>query len=111
MESIIGNSHPARLDSIDQSIIEAMQKDGREAFAQIAEKLNVSPGMIRQRCTRDGFRLAAGVLAAVIVAADSSTSRSYWLVLPSISSSARVWSAMRCMTLSSSSPARPKPSR
>ena len=42
MESIIGNSQPGRLDSIDQSIIEAMQKDGREAFAQIAEKLNVS---------------------------------------------------------------------
>jgi Lrp/AsnC family transcriptional regulator for asnA, asnC and gidA len=29
-----------------------MRKDGREAFAQIAEKLNVSPGMIRQRYNR-----------------------------------------------------------
>ena len=52
MESIIGNNQPNRLDSIDQYIIDAMRKDGREAFAQIAEKLNVSPGMIRQRYNR-----------------------------------------------------------
>ena len=52
MESIIGAGQPGRLDSIDQYIIEAMRKDGREAFAQIAEKLNVSPGMIRQRYNR-----------------------------------------------------------
>jgi Lrp/AsnC family transcriptional regulator, regulator for asnA, asnC and gidA len=52
MESVIGSNQSGRLDSIDQSIIEAMQKDGREAFAQIAEKLNVSPGMIRQRYNR-----------------------------------------------------------
>ncbi len=52
MESIIGNDPSSRLDSIDQHIIEAMRKDGREAFAQIAEKLNVSPGMIRQRYNR-----------------------------------------------------------
>ena len=52
MENVIGNNQPNRLDSIDQYIIEAMRKDGREAFAQIAEKLNVSPGMIRQRYNR-----------------------------------------------------------
>jgi Lrp/AsnC family transcriptional regulator for asnA, asnC and gidA len=52
MESVIGTSQPGRLDSIDQYIIDAMRKDGREAFAQIAEKLNVSPGMIRQRYNR-----------------------------------------------------------
>jgi Lrp/AsnC family transcriptional regulator, regulator for asnA, asnC and gidA len=52
MENIIGNGQPGRLDSIDQYIIEAMRKDGREAFAQIAEKLNVSPGMVRQRYNR-----------------------------------------------------------
>lgn len=52
MESTISNSPSARLDSIDQHIIEAMRKDGREAFAQIAEQLNVSPGMIRQRYNR-----------------------------------------------------------
>ena len=52
MDNVIGNSQPSRLDNIDQYIIEAMRKDGREAFAQIAEKLNVSPGMVRQRYNR-----------------------------------------------------------
>ena len=52
IESVIGIEQPGRLDKIDQYIIEAMRKDGREAFAQIAEKLNVSPGMIRQRYNR-----------------------------------------------------------
>ena len=52
MESIIGNDQSSQLDNIDQYIIDAMRKDGREAFAQIAEKLNVSPGMIRQRYNR-----------------------------------------------------------
>ncbi|HEY9153002.1 MAG TPA: Lrp/AsnC family transcriptional regulator, partial [Anaerolineales bacterium] len=40
------------LDEIDQHILDAMRKDGRAAFAQIAEKLKVSPGMIRQRYNR-----------------------------------------------------------
>ncbi len=52
MESINGSGQSGRLDNIDQHIIEAMRKDGREAFAQIAEQLNVSPGMIRQRYNR-----------------------------------------------------------
>jgi Lrp/AsnC family transcriptional regulator, regulator for asnA, asnC and gidA len=52
MENVTGNNQPGRLDNIDQYIIDAMRKDGREAFAQIAEKLNVSPGMIRQRYNR-----------------------------------------------------------
>ncbi len=52
MENVIGNSQSSRLDNIDQYIIDAMRKDGREAFAQIAEKLNVSPGMVRQRYNR-----------------------------------------------------------
>jgi Lrp/AsnC family transcriptional regulator, regulator for asnA, asnC and gidA len=52
MENVTGNNQPTRLDNIDQYIIEAMRKDGREAFAQIAEKLNVSPGMVRQRYNR-----------------------------------------------------------
>ncbi len=52
MENVIGNALPERLDKIDLHIIEAMRKDGREAFAQIAEQLNVSPGMIRQRYNR-----------------------------------------------------------
>ncbi len=40
------------LDEVDRYIIEALRKDGREPFAQIAERLNVSPGMIRQRYAR-----------------------------------------------------------
>jgi Lrp/AsnC family transcriptional regulator, regulator for asnA, asnC and gidA len=52
MENVIGGNQPGRLDNIDQYIIDAMRKDGREAFSQIAEKLNVSPGMIRQRYNR-----------------------------------------------------------
>ncbi|MDP1713996.1 MAG: Lrp/AsnC family transcriptional regulator [Anaerolineales bacterium] len=52
MESINSSGQSSRLDNIDRHIIEAMRKDGREAFAQIAEQLNVSPGMIRQRYNR-----------------------------------------------------------
>ncbi len=40
------------LDDIDLKIIEALRKEGRAAFAQIAEQLGVSPGMIRQRYNR-----------------------------------------------------------
>lgn len=40
------------LDETDLNIIEALRKDGRVAFAQIAEQLGVSPGMIRQRYNR-----------------------------------------------------------
>ena len=51
MDEIIVN--PAQnLDEIDLAIIEALRKDGRAAFAQIAESLNVSPGMIRLRYNR-----------------------------------------------------------
>lgn len=52
MESIISTEHSEKLDEIDKHIIEALRKDGREAFAQIAERLKVSPGMIRQRYNR-----------------------------------------------------------
>ncbi|WKZ37974.1 MAG: Lrp/AsnC family transcriptional regulator [Anaerolineales bacterium] len=51
MDSAIGN-HSERLDKIDMYIIDAMRRDGREAFAQIAENLGVSPGMVRQRYNR-----------------------------------------------------------
>lgn len=51
IENVIGNGAEG-LDKIDMFIIEAMREDGREAFAQIAEKLKVSPGMIRQRYNR-----------------------------------------------------------
>jgi Lrp/AsnC family transcriptional regulator for asnA, asnC and gidA len=40
------------LDETDLAIIDALHKDGRVPFAQIAEQLGVSPGMIRQRYTR-----------------------------------------------------------
>ena len=52
MESIISTERSEKLDAIDQHIIESLRKDGREAFAQIAERLKVSPGMIRQRYNR-----------------------------------------------------------
>ena len=52
MEEIIGTQQFSGLDETDLSIIEALRKDGRVAFAQIAEQLGVSPGMIRQRYTR-----------------------------------------------------------
>lgn len=52
MENVIGKPQSADLDETDAKIIEALQADGRVAFAQIAEQLNVSPGMIRQRYNR-----------------------------------------------------------
>jgi Lrp/AsnC family transcriptional regulator, regulator for asnA, asnC and gidA len=52
MENVIGNISVQDLDEIDHHVIEALQKDGRVAFAQIAEQLNVSPGMIRLRYNR-----------------------------------------------------------
>ena len=51
MERNIGNSRD-RLDDIDRHIITALRADGRVAFAQLAEQLKVSPGMIRQRYNR-----------------------------------------------------------
>lgn len=52
MGSKIRNQAPDTLDETDNLIIQAMQKDGRVAFAQIAQELNVSPGMIRMRYNR-----------------------------------------------------------
>ncbi len=52
------------LDEVDQYIINAMREDGRVAFAQIAEKLNVSPGMIRIRYNR---LVENGVLKVVAI--------------------------------------------
>jgi len=52
MESAIGIAQFDSLDETDLKIIEALRKDGRVAFAQIAEQLSVSPGMIRQRYNR-----------------------------------------------------------
>jgi Lrp/AsnC family transcriptional regulator for asnA, asnC and gidA len=52
MDRVIGNAVSQAVDDIDLQIIDALQKDGRVAFAQIAEQLNVSPGMIRLRYNR-----------------------------------------------------------
>lgn len=49
--SVIGNV-TSETDEIDIQIIDALRKDGRVAFSQIAEQLNVSPGMIRLRYNR-----------------------------------------------------------
>jgi Lrp/AsnC family transcriptional regulator, regulator for asnA, asnC and gidA len=52
------------LDAIDQHILDAMRKDGRAAFAQIAGRLKVSPGMIRQRYNR---LVELGILKVVAI--------------------------------------------
>jgi Lrp/AsnC family transcriptional regulator for asnA, asnC and gidA len=51
-------------DFIDKSIIAALQEDGRVAFAQIAQQLKVSPGMIRMRYNR---LVEAGCLKVVAI--------------------------------------------
>jgi Lrp/AsnC family transcriptional regulator for asnA, asnC and gidA len=52
MEIKNGVPVPDTLDDIDQHIIRALQNDGRVPFAQIADQLSVSPGMIRMRYNR-----------------------------------------------------------
>jgi Lrp/AsnC family transcriptional regulator, regulator for asnA, asnC and gidA len=52
MEIINGKGLQENLDEIDHFIIEALRHDGRTAFAQIAQQLKVSPGMIRVRYNR-----------------------------------------------------------
>jgi Lrp/AsnC family transcriptional regulator, regulator for asnA, asnC and gidA len=41
-----------KVDETDLQIMEILRGDGRASFAEIAEHLNVSPGMIRQRYNR-----------------------------------------------------------
>lgn len=64
MESEIVTDRSDLLDQTDICIIEALREDGREAFSQIAERLNVSPGMIRQRYNR---LVELGVLKVVAI--------------------------------------------
>lgn len=52
------------LDEVDLKILEALREDGRMPFAQIAEKLDVSPGMIRIRYNR---LLEMGLLKVVAI--------------------------------------------
>jgi Lrp/AsnC family transcriptional regulator for asnA, asnC and gidA len=51
-ETRTGNSNVAGLDETDQQILDALRQDGRTPFAQIADQLGVSPGMIRMRYNR-----------------------------------------------------------
>jgi len=64
MGSKLRNQLNDSLDETDNLIIQAMQKDGRVAFAQIAQELNVSPGMIRMRYNR---LVELGVLKVVAI--------------------------------------------
>ena len=64
MESEFVTTPLEGLDPIDQYILVALRKDGREAFSQIAEQLKVSPGMIRQRYNR---LVETGVLKVVAI--------------------------------------------
>lgn len=64
MENTIRTQYADALDDNDRFIIEAMRQDGRVAFAQIAEKLNVSPGMVRVRYNR---MLKMGLIRVVAI--------------------------------------------
>ncbi len=47
------DEHPSsELDDVDQQIISILQQDGRASFAEIAERLQVSAGMVRVRYNR-----------------------------------------------------------
>jgi Lrp/AsnC family transcriptional regulator, regulator for asnA, asnC and gidA len=45
-------SHAPRLDEVDKSIIEALQKNGRESFRRIAAQIGVSEATVRARYSR-----------------------------------------------------------
>ncbi len=64
MNNIIVNQASENLDEADRFIIDALRQDGRIAFAQIAQQLNVSPGMIRVRYNR---LVEMGVLKVVAI--------------------------------------------
>jgi len=49
MENVIGNSQPNRLDSIINILLKPCEKTAGKRLPRSPEKLNVSPGMIRQR--------------------------------------------------------------
>lgn len=52
------------LDTVDRKILAALRADGRAPFTQIAEQLNVSPGMIRMRYNR---LVEAGMVRVVAI--------------------------------------------
>ena len=57
-------SQGAITDEIDLEIIKILNDDGRASFAQIAQALGVSPGMVRQRYNR---LVEEGVLQVVAI--------------------------------------------
>jgi len=52
MNSKKSAAEPEIVDEMDLKILELLRKDGRASFAEIATRLKVSPGMIRQRYNR-----------------------------------------------------------
>ena len=58
------NNPSSKIDDIDLQIIKILNKDGRTPFSQIANRLGVSTGMIRQRYQR---LVQDGVLQIVAV--------------------------------------------
>ena len=44
-----GDAMTRALDEVDRQIVHALREDGRMSFAQIAKRLGVSAGMVRQR--------------------------------------------------------------
>lgn len=64
MDNTNSNSSAVTLDEIDINIIAILRQDGRAPFSQIAEQLNVSPGMIRMRYNR---LVETGVLKVVAI--------------------------------------------
>jgi Lrp/AsnC family transcriptional regulator for asnA, asnC and gidA len=52
------------LDHVDRQIIAALKEDGRMPFAEIARRLDVSPGMVRERYHR---LVQRGILQVVAV--------------------------------------------
>ena len=64
MENSIGTKLMQELDAVDLKIMDALREDGRIAFAQIADQLKVSPGMIRMRYNR---MVEMGILKVVAI--------------------------------------------
>jgi Lrp/AsnC family transcriptional regulator for asnA, asnC and gidA len=52
------------MDKMDRAILKALKEDGRMPFSEIARRLDVSPGMVRQRYQR---LQDAGILQVVAV--------------------------------------------
>jgi Lrp/AsnC family transcriptional regulator for asnA, asnC and gidA len=58
------NNYLAKIDDIDLQIIKILNEDGRTPFSQVAQRLGVSTGMVRQRYHR---LVQEGVLQVVAV--------------------------------------------